>query len=141
MAKRSDYPAEMAISALGGRLSARQKLLDAQGGKCPVCGDVLKNGHLDHDHRTGQLRGLLCKGCNIGLGFLRDDPATLRRAADYCEQGGARTTDQAYAAAVLVGYEETERLYPKAFAHFKLDDIMSKLRRMASGRESDAPQV
>jgi hypothetical protein len=51
--------------------------------------------HLDHDHACcsslptcGQCnRGLLCDRCNRGIGFLQDNPATLRRLADYLERG------------------------------------------------------
>lgn len=38
---------------------------------------------IDHDHITGRVRGLLCSGCNVGIGALRDDPETIRRARDY----------------------------------------------------------
>lgn len=49
---------------------------------CVICGarDDLR---VDHSHRTGRVRGMLCDPCNKGLGFLRDDPTLLLRAADY----------------------------------------------------------
>lgn len=46
--------------------------------ECPIC--------VDHDHTTGKVRGLLCHGCNHGIGSLKDDPAMLRAAADYLEE-------------------------------------------------------
>jgi len=43
---------------------------------------------LDHNHRTGQVRGLLCDNCNKGLGLLQDDPALLEKAAGYLRSRG-----------------------------------------------------
>lgn len=60
----------------------------AQGGKCAVCGDQLSSAHVDHSHSTGVVRGLLCPGCNLGLGHFRDSPEALRNAALYLEAHG-----------------------------------------------------
>ena len=54
-----------------------------QGGRCAVCGDAYDVLHVDHDHSTGRVRGLLCVRCNIGIGQFHDDPAALRQAARY----------------------------------------------------------
>jgi len=45
------------------------RLLEAQGGGCAICGNPPKTRrlHVDHDHRTGQVRGLLCHRCNRAL--------------------------------------------------------------------------
>ena len=60
-------------------------LLGKQGGGCRICGK--KPGkislHVDHDHATGEVRGLLCVGCNNALGQLHDDTELLRRAITY----------------------------------------------------------
>ena len=64
------------------------RLNKEQGGKCAICGGVNDRGHslcADHDHKTGLIRGLLCRTCNLGIGHLQDDPALLRKAADYIE--------------------------------------------------------
>jgi len=50
--------------------------------ECVICGDT---GPLvvDHDHKTGAIRGLLCNHCNRGLGHFRDDPELLEFARMY----------------------------------------------------------
>jgi hypothetical protein len=64
--------------------------VEAQGGKCAICGKVpcgnsptTRSLHVDHDHATGRLRGLLCLNCNHGLGKFSDNPALLVAAVDY----------------------------------------------------------
>jgi hypothetical protein len=64
-----------------------------QGGRCAICGAMLLLGshtHVDHDHDTGQVRGLLCVNCNNGLGQFRDRPELLRAAATYLEAVATR---------------------------------------------------
>lgn len=84
-----------------------QTRLAAQGGGCAICqrtyGNVRrKRLSVDHDHKTGVIRGLLCTRCNSVLGYMLDDPSLLRRAADYLE-GAAR--DAARADACPIGLE------------------------------------
>lgn len=65
----------------------------AQDGLCAICKQPLTQGkhtHVDHCHQTGRVRGLLCRGCNVGLGNFQDDPALLRAAADYLDAHAAR---------------------------------------------------
>lgn len=65
----------------------------AQNGRCAVCGGPpvgrgTKNDrfHVDHDHATGQVRGLLCFRCNNGLGYMRDSPEILEAAIRYLQR-------------------------------------------------------
>lgn len=67
------------------------ELRAAQGDRCGICADAAPE-HLDHDHRTGAIRQLLCQRCNQGLGLLRDDPDVLRAAAGYVERHRALLT-------------------------------------------------
>lgn len=67
-----------------------------QGGRCPICGVELAGGthkpnspHIDHNHATGRVRDVLCHRCNIGLGSFGEQPAALRRAAEYLERHNA----------------------------------------------------
>jgi len=66
-----------------------QDLLAHQGGGCAICGKQPGkiSLHVDDDHETGEVRGLLCVGCNNSLGQMHDEPRLLLRAADYvmCE--------------------------------------------------------
>ena len=64
------------------------KILLAQNGVCSICHNHQRYKHLavDHDHKTGQVRGLLCENCNRGLGRFFDSHLRLRRAADYIEK-------------------------------------------------------
>jgi len=57
----------------------------AQGDKCAICGVKPKNRALciDHDHQTGEMRGLLCSKCNSGLGYFQDNVSFLDKAAIY----------------------------------------------------------
>jgi hypothetical protein len=68
-----------------------QSLLAAQQGVCAICGSketakLKKTLSVDHCHKTGKVRGLLCMSCNRALGYLADDPARIRAAAEYLEK-------------------------------------------------------
>jgi hypothetical protein len=59
-----------------------EELLDEQGGVCAICGTPDPE-HVDHDHVTGWIRGILCFNCNGGLGQFRDDVEYLAKAITY----------------------------------------------------------
>lgn len=57
-----------------------------QKGRCAICGSIFTNNnkpHVDHSHTTGQVRGLLCKKCNIGLGMFSDDMTLFQMVIKY----------------------------------------------------------
>ncbi|MEV0470738.1 endonuclease VII domain-containing protein [Streptomyces prunicolor] len=64
-----------------------QALLDYQNGMCAICGQQRRYRlDVDHDHKTGLVRGLTCRLCNRRiLPGARDDPEVLRNAAAYLE--------------------------------------------------------
>jgi len=57
-------------------------LLQQQGGRCAICG-LEGPTHVDHGHRTGVIRGVLCFSCNRGLGKARDEVLVLKLCTDY----------------------------------------------------------
>lgn len=58
-------------------------------GKCQICGEFVGESLcIDHDHRTGKFRGLLCRACNFGIGQLKDDPTILDSASRYLRSVG-----------------------------------------------------
>lgn len=63
-----------------------EKMKLTQGGVCAICKVVPeKQFHVDHDHRTGKVRSLLCHNCNLALGHLKDSAIIARAAADYLD--------------------------------------------------------
>ena len=63
-------------------------MYEEQQGRCAICGTDEPGGHgkhfaVDHDHRSGQVRSLLCESCNTGLGKFKDNPDLLRLAQLY----------------------------------------------------------
>ena len=54
---------------------------------CELCG-ATENMHLDHNHETNEVRGVLCTNCNRGLGHFKDSPDLLKKAIAYLESKG-----------------------------------------------------
>ena len=69
-------------------LSGYERLLESQAGGCAICGRSPKPKaplHVDHDHESREVRGLLCVRCNNALGLLEERPERLYLAADYLQ--------------------------------------------------------
>jgi len=95
---RRDYAASGRKGENGRRYHLKKKygltveqydeMLLAQGGGCAICGRPPRPDialYVDHDHATGQVRGLSCFRCNNALGDFNDDPALLASAAAYLD--------------------------------------------------------
>ncbi|MFE9844359.1 endonuclease VII domain-containing protein [Streptomyces goshikiensis] len=62
----------------------RDAIVAARGGVCFLCLRA-PAVHVDHCHKTGRVRGVLCLNCNVGVGLFKEDPDRMRRAAEYLE--------------------------------------------------------
>lgn len=63
-------------------------MIDKQDNRCAICakrfgGEKHNKPHVDHNHTTGKVRGLLCFSCNTGIGQFKDNPAQVLRALNY----------------------------------------------------------
>lgn len=94
--KRPEYNRRTHLKAKYGLLTNEhyEALMAKQGGRCALCRaekcwrwEILS---IDHDHDTGALRGLLCHSCNLMLGYAKDDPDVLERAAAYLRAHGPK---------------------------------------------------
>lgn len=88
MSTRLDPPSNSTLAKYGMRTIDWLTLLDYQGKSCPVCTKTFTRSRrpcVDHDHLTGEVRGLLCGPCNQLLGYLHEDIGLLSRAASYLQ--------------------------------------------------------
>lgn len=78
-------------------------LYEEQQGLCDGCGQMPPGGgkgnannrlFVDHNHKTGEVRGLLCQGCNASVGLAKDSPEVLRKLAKYLEKPPAYNLDE-----------------------------------------------
>lgn len=77
------------LSRYGLTVDGLAALIASQDGKCAICSEPFssrQHTHVDHDHRTGHVRGVLCQLCNLLIGHAKEDPRTLRRAIAYLER-------------------------------------------------------
>lgn len=71
-----------------------QEIKDKQNNKCAICEDDLDHGlktHVDHCHKTGIVRGVLCVQCNHGLGKFKDNVQIIQSALKYLKKYNAKT--------------------------------------------------
>lgn len=83
----------------GLHLEELEERLEAQYGHCATCftsltldsfseksEETIKPGHVDHDHKTGKVRGILCSKCNHALGLVNDDESILKAMISYLKE-------------------------------------------------------
>jgi hypothetical protein len=66
-------------------LEEKERMFEAQGSVCASCGSTESGGQwcLDHDHLTDEIRGVVCRPCNLILGFAQDSIEHLNKVAAY----------------------------------------------------------
>lgn len=64
---------------------SHEKAVELMERPCEICGEEWRRLNVDHDHKTGKVRGSLCGKCNRGLGLFGDNVDMLRRAIAYLE--------------------------------------------------------
>lgn len=96
-------------------------MLTTQGGRCALCDGLFtelaprrnrQTIHVDHDHATGKVRGLLCVNCNLGIGYFGESVAKLQRAIRYLNQGREGRDDADHLNAVNYWIERIRRSDP-----------------------------
>jgi hypothetical protein len=74
--------------------ATRAELISRLGARCGCCGTIneptRRGWHIDHDHHTGRIRGLLCLRCNTGIGKLGDSIEGVMRAVAYLKNGATK---------------------------------------------------
>jgi hypothetical protein len=76
------FSLRVALNKYGLTLDQYHAINEAQDFVCAICG-CDKPSHIDHSHATGKVRGLLCAGCNVGIGMLGDNSERCLAAASY----------------------------------------------------------
>ena len=69
-------------------LADYNRMLLEQGGACAVCGEKEEKLVVDHSHESGEVRELLCDGCNTSLGLLKEDLRRVEKLAEYIKKHG-----------------------------------------------------
>lgn len=87
--RKSKYRDQVRLSKYGLTDEQYRELERRAGGECMICGKAFEGVPcIDHCHKSGEVRGLLCSRCNFALGFLNDDPARALAAHFYLVANG-----------------------------------------------------
>lgn len=68
-------------------LEEYRELERKQNGLCAICGTKPKRLFVDHNHKTGKVRGLLCGNCNFGIGYFYENINNLQKSITYLLKG------------------------------------------------------
>ena len=86
--RKDFYKEQRLLKKYGITMSEKIKMLESQNNRCKICNKELEMGtpmgvHVDHNHITDKVRGILCTNCNMGLGSFKDNPDFLYKAIEY----------------------------------------------------------
>lgn len=85
--KNAKWKRENKVRSYGISVEYYQKMIEDQGNKCKICGQISERAlDIDHCHTTGKVRGLLCSHCNKALGMFRDSYRYLEAAIKYLKE-------------------------------------------------------
>lgn len=76
-------------SKFGMTVEQKDQMMISQDNRCAICSSQFKDRSyacVDHDHKTGKIRQLLCRGCNAGIGNLKENPMIIKAALLYVEK-------------------------------------------------------
>lgn len=74
------------LTRYGISLSDYENLYKKQNGKCAICKNKLEKGVVDHNHTTGEVRGILCNSCNTAIGLAKENPEILSNMIEYIQR-------------------------------------------------------
>jgi uncharacterized protein YlaI len=96
---QKDNPEQFKSNALqlkyGITLEEKVEMIKQQGNRCAICENVFQNDkatHVDHCHKTKDIRAVLCHHCNTGLGHFKDSKKLLQQAIHYIEHHAKQNT-------------------------------------------------
>lgn len=87
--KHTPRKREIFLRRSGLTVEKHEAMLSTQGGKCAICKGATKYVRrlaIDHCHKTGKIRGLLCGNCNAGIGYFADDISRIAAAIEYLKK-------------------------------------------------------
>ena len=97
--KMAEYDLRRRVKEKGLDLELIMGHFRAHNGRCDICGELpatraksARRLSIDHDHVTGEFRGLICRPCNLALGNMLDNPEWLMKAASYLQMHPAASS-------------------------------------------------
>lgn len=91
LAWKADKANRNLITNYGITMEQKKQMIIAQDNRCAICKtefQLSKPTHVDHDHFSNKVRGILCNCCNVSIGYMKENPLLFEKAADYLRKWG-----------------------------------------------------